>query len=193
MILKELGNANSVRRGHERVQRCALIITRAAKQKVARLLTKKLKFEKFGNEKEALINKSRIIIQRFARAYLGRRFLLRLAQKMYVKCTDPDSKLPFWFNPRTGNSSWSKPKLLRDLDCGEAIRLPKDDEKFIVMCSECDNSAATQFCDECDKTMCNGCVKLLHRAAKNKDHTQIPLLMCVECDFQVPTRLWYVL
>ncbi len=109
---------------------------------------------------------------------------------MYVKCTDPDSKLPFWFNPRTGKSVWTKPKLLRDLDCGESIKLPTDDERFSLLCYECDNNAASQYCNECDKAMCPPCTKLLHKAVNRRDHVQIPLEMCIECEFQVPTRKW---
>ncbi len=134
--------------------------------------------------------KARIKIQRFGRGYLGRRFLLKLAQQMYVKCTDPDSKMPFWYNPRTGTSVWRKPKLLRDLDCGESIRLPTDEERFTLMCDECDAVPALLYCDECDKAMCGSCVKLLHRAIARKDHKQVPLIMCIECEFQVPTRHW---
>lgn len=133
---------------------------------------------------------AKIRIQRFGRAYLGRRFLVRLAQQMYVKCMDPDSRVPYWFNPRTGTSSWTKPKLLKDLDCGETIRLPTENERFTLICKECETNPASQYCDECDKAMCGTCVKLLHKAAIRQGHTQVPLEMCIECEFQVPTRHW---
>lgn len=188
-IERELGNDSAISRGRRRTILSAFIIQRIGRGYIARLKIADVKQKKADLIEYNRKFRARLTIQRFGRSYLGRRFLVKLAQQIYVKCDDPDMKVPFWFNPRTGSSSWTKPKLLGDLDCGETVKLPSETERFSLMCAECEVTGASHYCDECDKAMCVACVKLLHRTVAKQNHTQIPLQMCVECEFQVPTRL----
>jgi hypothetical protein len=76
-------------------------------------------------------------IQRRARGMLGRRKGLRAAQEMYRKFIDPEYGEPYWFNNRSKASFWTKPPLLKHLDCGFPVQLANPDEQFIVECGNC--------------------------------------------------------
>lgn len=187
-IEKEFGAECTYSRARSKVVSNALAIQRIGWGYLGRRRVAAIRYDMSDSIEKDRRYRAKLIIQRFGRSYLGRRFLVKLAQQMYVKCSDQDSKAVFWFNPRTGSSTWTKPALLRDLDCGETIRLPTENERFTLLCNECEETAASQYCDECNKAMCASCVKLLHRTAAKQGHTQVPLQMCVECEFQVPTR-----
>lgn len=127
-------------------------------------------------------------IQSFIKGFLGRRFLMRMAQTMYTKYIDGESQMPYWFNPRTGKAFWTKPTLLGPFDCGLPVPMPNIDEQFLVPCSSCADATSTFFCNECNDTMCGPCFLLLHKSAKKAHHVNIDLTNCIQCDFQAGTR-----
>jgi hypothetical protein len=114
-----------------------------------------------------------------------------LAQTIYSKYLDADTQAIFWSNHRLGTSHWFKPKLLRELDCGDAIKMPNSDEQYTPLCTDCDATTATTatvFCDECNRLFCDICSKLFHKSGQRKLHHLVELEMCVECRYQVPTK-----
>lgn len=129
-----------------------------------------------------------IRIQSMARAYIARRKSLRLAQKIYKKFLDNDSRIQFWSNTRLGTSFWKKPILLRELDCGDYIKMPSALEQYTPLCTECATECSSCFCDECDRGYCLNCFYSYHRSGNRKLHTKINFEMCVECGFQVVTK-----
>ena len=133
-------------------------------------------------------NASTTVIQSYCRRYLGRRRAVRLSQKMYLKYIDNDSGIPFWTNSHTGTSFWSKPPLLRELDCGDGIKLPLEREQYTPQCCECNDNTAACFCEQCNALYCNKCFSSMHTSGNRKLHDRITLEMCVECTFQVPTK-----
>lgn len=131
---------------------------------------------------------SSTIIQASARGYLGRRRGIKLAQKMYLKYIDNDSGIPFWTNAYLGTSFWTKPTLLRELDCGDGIKLPLEREQYTPACYECSENTAACFCEQCNTLYCNTHYGSIHSSGVRKTHDCIKLEMCVECTFQVPTK-----
>lgn len=107
---------------------------------------------------------------------------------MYSKYLDPDTQAIFWSNSRLGTSHWFKPKLLRELDCGDAIKMPTPDEQYTPLCSDCQTQYASIFCDECDRLFCDSCSSSFHKSGQRKSHSLIRMEMCIECGFQVPTK-----
>ena len=73
-------------------------------------------------------------IQRRIRGLLGRRKGLRAAQEMYRKFIDLEYGEPYWFNTRSKASFWTKPPLLRHLDCGFPVQLAHPDEQVRFCC-----------------------------------------------------------
>ena len=131
---------------------------------------------------------SSIVIQAYSRRYLGRRRGIRLSQKMYLKYIDNDSNVPFWTNSHSGTSFWTKPLLLRELDCGDGIKLPEEQEQYTPSCCECSENTAACFCEQCNALYCHTHFGAVHTSGVRKTHDCITLEMCVECTFQAPTK-----
>jgi len=55
-------------------------------------------------------------------------------------------------------------------------------------CDQCDESAASGECRDCDKMLCDGCWSLLHKSAKKACHVKFPLLI-TETETKVPASL----
>lgn len=128
-------------------------------------------------------------IQRVYRGWKGRRRAVPFAQKVYVKCVDADAGVPYWFNSTSEVAFWSKPPLLREFDCGEAVMMPPDDEMCTASCSDdtC-GRAATMYCNECDSIMCQPCAAKIHESGRRKGHSIIQLTQCSQCGFQLVSR-----
>lgn len=127
-------------------------------------------------------------IQKVIRGFLGRRRVKRMAQGMYTKFIDGGTEREYWCNPRTNVSYWSKPKLLGEFDCGMATRMPSEEERYAVTCTQCDTTTATCFCVQCDEPFCTMCYAMGHRAGHRKHHAHLLIDNCVQCEFQVGTR-----
>lgn len=141
-----------------------------------------------ARKREMLVSRSAILIQAIMRGYLGRRAVVRLAQVVYMKFIDVDSQADFWSNTHLGTSHWVKPSLLRELDCGDGIKMPTSDEQYSPLCTDCNTAAATCFCDQCDKLFCESCFSGFHKSGVRRSHDKITLEMCIDCTFQVPTK-----
>ncbi|RYY86409.1 hypothetical protein EON63_05820, partial [archaeon] len=128
-------------------------------------------------------------IQRICRGYLGRRFIRKISQHLYSKYLDGESEREYWFNPRTQTSYWTKPRLLGDLDCGPAVRMPTPDEAFTIFCTNCEKNHATCYCQQCNGPYCTPCYASIHRTGTRKTHQHLLVDNCVQCEFQVAAVL----
>eukprot|EP01031_Cornospumella_fuschlensis_P030603 gene30603-36977_t len=128
-------------------------------------------------------------IQRVARGYLGRRFIQKMAQHLYSKYVDGETETEYWFNPRTQTSYWTKPRLLGELDCGPAVRMPTPDETFTIFCTNCEKNHATCYCQQCNGPYCTPCYASIHRTGTRKAHQHLLVDNCVQCEFQVAAVL----
>lgn len=128
-------------------------------------------------------------IQGLIRMFLGKCLVVRLAQTRYNKFFDGEVKREYWFNPITKRSFWEKPRLLGRLDCGVAIKIPDQNEQFVIQCSVCTFASSNCICDECDEAFCTPCFEHAHRGGKRKAHTKLPLSCCVQCEYQTGTRM----
>lgn len=56
----------------------------------------------------------------------------------------------------------------------EPVQEPEP-EKEVVLCEECETSAATKFCADCDTKQCDECADKLHQVKKRKGHSVVAL------------------
>jgi hypothetical protein len=137
---------------------------------------------------EELRQRAACRIQAFRRGLRGRVLAMEAAQEVYFKYIDAASSTHYWYNSRTGLSLWSKPRLLRRLDCGFPVLLPTDDSLFTVYCSVCEVKTMQCMCDECDELLCDRCFHKAHKTGLRKMHEAIRIPSCFRCEFQVGTR-----
>ena len=119
---------------------------------------------------------------------LGRKKGLRAAQEMYRKFIDLELGEPYWFNGRSKASFWTKPPLLRHLDCGFPVQLAQPDEQFIVACDTCNARPPTQHCMDCNSAFCTPCFEECHRGGKRKGHKTYYMPPCISCGYQMGTK-----
>lgn len=48
------------------------------------------------------------------------------------------------------------------------------------LCSQCQETAATLWCTECARRLCATCFPVLHKAARRRDHSALPLDIAIE-------------
>lgn len=129
-----------------------------------------------------------ILVQAFARRLNARRAAVALARKTYVKYIDPTSGLPYWYMARQKRSLWVKPKIFGPYDIPRAKRLPDRNTEFLIMCVNCDSARAATFCESCEEAYCSACFEGVHLKGHKRAHFARPILMCLECDFQMATK-----
>ncbi|TMW59279.1 hypothetical protein Poli38472_004348 [Pythium oligandrum] len=112
-------------------------------------------------------------------------------QAQYEKYIDPDWMLPYWMNPRTGYSTWLKPRVLEDDDVSsEAIPFPTPALTLSMDCQgerEC-KTCSDIYCYECDDAFCNKCVAQRFHKQDKADHEVEVLQKCGLCKFQIASR-----
>jgi hypothetical protein len=134
--------------------------------------------------------KAAIKLQAFARRVLGRLAGVRLAQETYIKYLEPGTSLPYWFFPRIKRSVWVKPKMFGPYyDCLRAKRLPDKTTEFLILCVNCDASAAQAFCDSCEEAFCSDCFDAIHLKGHKREHVRKTILMCPDCKYQMATKV----
>jgi hypothetical protein len=127
-------------------------------------------------------------IQNLIRHFLGLRFLTKIAQNCYHKFIDGETEREYWYNPKTGASFWSKPKLLGIYDCGMALRMPSEIEKYVVNCQICEKNYGTCYCKDCQYVYCTPCYSTSHRSGNRIKHSYLHINNCIQCDFQIGTK-----
>ncbi|KAG1694478.1 hypothetical protein DVH05_021283 [Phytophthora capsici] len=147
-----------------------------------------------------------IRLQTQARGFLARRELRRRMQETYEKFVDPTWGLPYWMNPRTGYSTWQKPRILRaeDVQC-EAVPFPPSERTLKARCNgekDCER-CAEWVCYDCDEFFCLQCFGEYHKAKAitedtegsegeetpvKREHELEKLELCGLCKFQLASR-----
>lgn len=128
-------------------------------------------------------------IQQLIRRYLSKVRVMHVAQMVYSKFVDGETDREYWYNNRTGQAFWTKPRLLGYLDCGLPVQTPLPSESCVVTCTVCLSRNANCFCHDCNQAFCNNCYPGYHRSERRKTHVKFQLDACVQCDFQVGTKL----
>ena len=128
-------------------------------------------------------------IQMLFRRYNARRKLQRQAQMIYIKYLD-DNHQVYWKHTINKNKVYEKPLSLGKVDCGNPVQYPDEDESCVIDCSVCEkDDYAVLYCIECDAPYCKKCFTTTHKGGSRKDHVSVQLSMCIECDFQVATKM----
>ena len=128
---------------------------------------------------------------RLQMCYRTRRARAALREKlrtMYQKYFDAESGMPYWLNPLTQESTWSKPAILGDMEVECVIRLPDEGAEFTKACVQCGMRTASRSCVECEDVYCKQCHIEQHSKGKRKEHSHCEIDLCVECEFQVAAK-----
>ncbi|CAB1111933.1 unnamed protein product [Ectocarpus sp. CCAP 1310/34] len=127
-------------------------------------------------------------MQEQMRAFAARTRAAKMAVKRYYRCLDGLTGAEYYFDPKTGKSSWAKPKILGKFDISTAVVVPAGEEIMVPMCHECAEEVATDFqvavkhCQQCGDNFCVSCFAYLHRKGRIRRHTFEPLVgICHDC------------
>lgn len=71
-------------------------------------------------------------IQTLGRRYCARCRAIRLAQARISKYIDSNTQLPYWVNPATGVTTWSKPKVFGAADVEHAMMVATSKTEHLV-------------------------------------------------------------
>lgn len=111
------------------------------------------------------------ILQARVRTLLAKKQLRLRIQQVYEKYIDPEWRMPYWTNPKSGFSTWEKPRALRAEDVRtEVVPFPpasltlKIDCKGEAECLKC----AEWFCYDCQEFFCENCLPAFHKTSKTK-------------------------
>ena len=111
-------------------------------------------------------------------------------RRIVVKYIDPVSQRPYWHNPQSNVTVWTKPLLLVEGECEvrRTVELPFPDVEFANACANCSDRVISRWCDKCDEMFCETCADEIHHAGKKKVHDRYAFDVCVECEYQTASR-----
>ena len=167
---------------------CAIIVPLQllVRRKLARMRVVQRRLEKaYEDEVFATMSKVRQV-QRVMQAKVHWMKAARLAQLVIVKYV-PQKGVPYWYNPRTGVSSYKKPKILGSYDCVE-IAIPAPQMEYVIKCGTCELQPATVNCNECEESMCKSCFATMHCKGKKRSHSYQLIQFCAVCKYQHATK-----
>jgi len=116
-----------------------------------------------------------------------------------------DAQAWFYHNEETGEALWEPPTTGYTKDDGRLVLLtgkiiddPDDEatqeEKELKakqhLCVECEDKAATRFCEDCGDQFCTACFNIAHETGVRAQHTWIRLgiIECAECEEKAGTK-----
>jgi len=129
---------------------------------------------------------SLIRIQGFVRGSKARSDVANKATRFYRKYVDTVERCYYWHNPFLDTILWSKPALLRKLDCEGIIKLEKYGE-YLVSCVCCPKKADIT-CVTCIESFCSECFSLTHCNRKKVAHNTFRIASCSFCGAQHATK-----
>ena len=127
-------------------------------------------------------------IQAAWRGFVGKGIAQKQAKAIYRKFLHFESKSYYWWNPKTKLEFWEKPRVFGSSDIKHVIEMPPPDQLYSLTCGHCGDTA-DRHCVQCDDDYCKECYTLLHSKGKAVDHTYDQATLCVECGFQIASRI----
>ncbi|CAM9128740.1 unnamed protein product [Ectocarpus fasciculatus] len=178
------------RRALDRLEAAAVVVQACvARGCSGRALAREASGRRELERHNARLNWAASMLQTRMRAFAARTRAAKMAVKRYYRCLDGLTGAEYYFDPKTGKSWWTKPKILGKFDILTAVVVPAGEEIVVPMCHECAEEAATTICADCDEDMlCTLCVDRIHRTGNASTHLRVPIEMCEECSFQVAVK-----
>jgi hypothetical protein len=155
----------------------------ASRNRFAKLLT-----QAHLHEERQRLERAALLIEAHLRKIFARAGAEKLASKTIQKFVDPVTREAYYYNPKTGITSWDKPDILGKSDVADPQVLPDKNVEFVVVCANCDKSVAESFCFPCGDGYCKDCFGTLHRKGKKREHAQTEIPRCHLCLYQAATR-----
>jgi hypothetical protein len=160
-------------------------IQRLARRRQARLKRSERSLARLEEDLSRLHLKAVVKCQTVVRQFVHRRRAVRRAQVFLIRY-DPHDGAGYWYNPSTGVSSWTKPKILGSFD-SRVISLPPPGLEVIVKCSSCAKAAAVN-CVECEDSYCKLCFESMHCKGSRVSHRYQRIPYCSYCRFQMAAK-----
>jgi hypothetical protein len=179
------------------------------RRKVARLARRKMAEERYKARLDAAAAK----MQGLYRARSGRRMLLALVRRHILKFAmeGGDGEESYYFNTRTGVTSWDKPLLLGDSDVKMTQKVADEDTEFVIVCCVCDADPGTAVGTVAAKAsragewgapkiarraeihcqtgnFCRPCYTTFNSRGKRATQTHSVIPLCTSCNYQTATR-----
>lgn len=155
----------------------------ACRNRFAKLLT-----QAHLHEERQRLERAAMLIEAHLRKIFARAGAEKLASRTIQKFVDPVTREAYYYNPKTGITSWDKPDILGKSDVVDPQVLPDKNVEFVVVCANCDKSVAESFCFPCGDGYCKDCFATLHRKGKKHEHAQTEIPQCHLCLYQAATR-----
>jgi hypothetical protein len=172
----------------EASQRLSVFVLRMqcmVRRRLARKRRRELELAREWAEAQKSFAVKVIKVQSIIRRYIGTRRCCRIAQVFIIKYVNHNGQI-YYYNPSTRVSSWTKPSVLRELDCS-TIPLPPTGLEVMVKCSNCGRDGQTS-CVQCEDTFCNECFRSIHCKGNRRLHEGRQIPKCSYCKFQVATK-----
>ena len=129
-----------------------------------------------------------LFIQTRFRQFRARQKYFRMVRSTFACYKDIELDVPYWMNPRTGFTSWTKPSILGAAEVDNVILVPPIRHQFVVYCERCETYGVREFCIECEELQCKSCFEDFHKKGSRATHSSITVEQCVNCLFQVASR-----
>jgi hypothetical protein len=129
-------------------------------------------------------------IQTWVRMHVAHHRFLELVRQSFKKFIPPagDDGPPYWYNPHSGHSFWSKPRLFEGWDVEQTIQLPTAEDTFAFKCQNCGDGTVGWWFDDTNERICRNCEARYFNKGKQAARPRCKVEQCVECDFQNATR-----
>lgn len=142
---------------------------------------------KVRDAKKVMAHSSTVALcQSVIRRFICSMRVAHIAQGVLRRYVLPDQS-SYWYNPRTTVTSWTRPRVLKGLEC-VTIPLPEKGLRNIVLCSNCAVAASACNCNMCDESFCRNCFDSLHCKGKRCEHTSDKIAFCMYCRDQMATK-----
>lgn len=132
--------------------------------------------------------KAAVRLQKCFRQFRARLCYFRIVRSTFVCYNDLELDLPYWMNPRTGYTTWTKPSILGTAEVDNVISVPPIRHQFVIYCERCETYGVSKYCNECEELQCKACFESFHQKGSRATHTATAIDQCVNCQFQVASR-----
>jgi hypothetical protein len=153
---------------------------------VSTLRVERARQRKLWNEKHGAAR-----IQAWVRMHMAHHHFIERVRMSFKKFIPPKGEdgPPYWYNPYSGRSFWTKPRLFEGWDVEQTIQLPTTENTFVFKCQNCGDGTVGWWFDDQNERICRNCESQYYSKGKQASRPRCVVKQCVECDFQNATRM----
>jgi len=142
-----------------------------------------------ARQKQMIQEKAALRVQKAFRSMRVRTQLREIVRTTFRCFVDLETGERFWQNPNSGRTTWTKPKILGNLDVVRVIPIPPTRHQLLAICERCNHASIAGHCFDCELSFCRKCLESFHKKGARKSHERVEIDPCSCCEFQVASRL----